>query len=487
MSVQKIGQKILKRSVRDVLTRGDGWLDYKVTMRGWVQRFQQGKPGKPSFIHVGDGTVDQLQCVCDGALLVGLKLDYHSCISVTGTIVKSPMKGQAVELQVCSLELLGDCPSESYPLPRRRVQKEAIPLVTLRKIPVYRLRTTEFTAIMRVRHCLAMAIHQFFDSRDFMLIDAPLITSSDCEGAGEVFTVSASKAVCGEDGCFFGPGQQAFLTVSGQLQGEAAALAYGKIYTFGETFRAEPSDTSRHAAAFKMIEPEVAFADLDDIVALGESLIRTCIDECLRKCEQELTYLAERRRLDSEKEGHSGEMDLLAKLYKTSDESFARVTYTEAIDILKKAVEKGVKFSLLPEWGMDLKSDHERYICEVVYSRPTVITHYPEELKAFYMHRCEPDADGRRTVACADTLLPGIGEAIGGSQREVRYDVLLEKMVGRGMDMKAYQWYLDLRKFGSAPHGGFGLGFDRLLRYITGIDHIRDVTPFPVAYKQDLA
>jgi asparaginyl-tRNA synthetase len=413
-----------------------------------------------------------------------LKLDYLACVSLIGTIVKSPTKCQTVELQVSSITLLGDCPADSFPLPRRRVQKEAIPLVTLRKFPVYRLRTDEFTAIMRVRHCLAMAIHQFFDVRGFLLID-----TSDCEGAGEVFTVSPPKALLKPGESFFGKGQQAFLTVSGQLQGEAAALAFASIYTFGITCRAEESDTSRHAAAFPMVEPEVAFADLDDILTLGQDLIQFCIAQCLKKCPQELAYLAERRRLDKdkEKEGDEKEKDLITKLEDAIAKPFARVTYTEAIDILKAAVEKGVKFSLPPEWGMDLKSDHERYICEKVYDHPTAITHYPEELKAFYMHRCPPDAQGRRTVACGDTLLQGIGEVTGGSQREVRYGVLSEKMVARGMDMKAYQWYLDLRKYGSAPHAGFGLGFDRLLRYITGIDHIRDVAPFPVAYKQELA
>lgn len=422
----------------------------QLVCQGWAKTIRLAKKGSIAFIELYDGsTLERLKCVYEGVL--SPDITYMSSVRLTGSLVESPAKGQKYELSCSSVELIGTCSTDDYPLPRMKLSFEH-----LRKFPHLRMRTDTTTAIMRVRHSLIQAIHRFYDEQGYINIHTPIITGSDCEGAGEAFGVGTPPPSQADSKEFFpSPG---FLTVSGQLQGETAAMALGKIYTFGPTFRAEKSQTSRHLSEFWMIEPETAFMEFPELIQSAKDLLIFCVTYCVERCGKELEIL------DKIYPG------LIQKL--TDFKDFKVVTYTQAIEDIEPFSDK---FSVTPYWGIDLGSEHERFLVEELYKLPTIITDYPKDIKAFYMH----ENDDGKTVSAMDVLLPGIGEVIGGSQREIRYDVLKEKMDKLGLD---YQWYLDLRKYGSAPHSGFGLGFDRMLRFITGIENIRDVVPFPVAY-----
>lgn len=412
----------------------------QLTVRGWVRvhRTSGGEDSRIHFIWFSDGsTIKDIQAVYSGELA---KIDYLASIEVVGKLIPSPASGQAWEIEATSVTVVGPCPPRTFPLPRKKLEMQF-----LRQHPHLRMRTRKMQAIMRIRHQAWMSVLSFFHERDFISLHTPLITGSDCEGAGEAFRVDGGK------GFFPKP---AYLTVSGQLEGEMGATAMGRVFTCGPTFRAEHSDTPRHLAEFWMVEPEMAWFDLDDTITLGEDLIKYCVEDCKKYCADELAVLEHKLHLPD----------------------FKRITYTEAVEVIR---QHPCKFDTLPEWGDDLGTAYERFLSDDHFKAPVVITHYPREMKAFYMHQ-EP---GGKTVACFDLLLPGIGEAIGGSQREVRLDVLEKEMVSRGLDTKLYSKYLDLRRFGSVPHSGFGLGFERLVRYLTGIEHIRDVIPFPVYYR----
>jgi asparaginyl-tRNA synthetase len=414
-----------------------------ITLKGVVRFYRSAEAGKLHFITITDGsTMKKVQCIYYSR---DLKIDHMSSVIINGKIVKSPAKGQSWELSVSTIEIVGKCSPDDYPFASR--QKYGMDY--LRKYPHLRMRTETGTAIFRIRHYLWKSIMDFFDSKGFISMHTPLITSSDCEGAGETFKVDGGKD--------FFP-EQAYLTVSGQLEGEMAATALGKIFTYGPTFRAEKSDTSKHLAEFWMVEPEMAWYDLDDTIQLSKELLSFCLEEIKKSCVDELEFLK-------------------VSLPKSFD--FKQITYTDAINILEESVKlKKSKdyFDKAPEWGEDLSTPHETFLADFYYKSPVIVTHYPKQIKAFYMY-----SQGK-TVECFDVLMPGIGEIIGGSQRESRYDVLESIMKERGMDMYKYQKYLDLRKFSSVPHSGFGLGFERLLRFMTGQKHIRDVIPFPVYY-----
>ena len=379
-----------------------------------------------------------------------------------GVVVLTPEAKQPLEINADSVEVLGTCPSE-YPLQKKRHTVEF-----LRTMPHLRARTNTFSAAFRVRSAAAYAIHKFFQEQGFVYVHTPIITGSDCEGAGEMFRVTTmdfDNVPRTEDGKvdfsqdFFG--RSTNLTVSGQLEAEAMATAMGNVYTFGPTFRAENSNTPRHAAEFWMIEPELAFADLRDDMDCAEAMIKSVIGYVMEHCRDELEFF--NRFFDKE---------LLDKLNNVVSNDFARVSYTEAVEILKK---NNAEFQYPVEWGVDLQTEHERYLTEQVYKKPVFVTDYPKEIKSFYMRL----NDDGKTVAAADMLVPGIGELIGGSQREERMDVLLSLMEEKGLNREDYEWFLDLRRFGSVEHAGFGLGFERLIMYLTGIPNIRDVIPFP--------
>jgi asparaginyl-tRNA synthetase len=394
-------------------------------------------------------------------------------------------KGQKVEVKVKHLEILGDSDAEKFPL-----QPKKHSLEFLREIAHLRFRTNTFNAVFKVRHALAYAIHKFFNDRGYVYMHTPVITASDAEGAGEMFRVTSldfDNPPRTEDGKvdfkqdFFGKSTN--LTVSGQLEGELAAMAFGEIYTFGPTFRAENSNTTRHLAEFWMIEPEVAFADLEDNMQLAEDLLKYVIRHALTHCPDELEFLKSRL-LEEEKskpQDERSELDLLAKLNFCLDNDFERLTYTDAIEILKNSTpNKKKKFKYLIEsWGADLQSEHERFLVEKHFKKPVILTDYPKDIKAFYMRQNE---DGK-TVRAMDILFPGIGEIIGGSQREERLDLLEKRMNEMHIPTEELYWYLDTRRFGSAPHAGFGLGFERLVLFVTGMTNIRDVIPFPRAPK----
>ena len=451
-----------------------------VTAKGWVRTFRNNQ-----FIALNDGsTINNIQCVVDfeNTPEETLKrITTGAAISVIGDLVESKGAGQKYEIQVKSLEILGDSDAEKFPM-----QPKKHSLEFLRENAHLRVRTNAFGAIMRVRSVLSFAVHQYFQEKGFVYVKTPIITGSDAEGAGEMFKVTAlpfENTPRTEDGKvnykedFFG--KETNLTVSGQLEGETFAMALGQIYTFGPTFRAENSNTSRHLAEFWMIEPEVAFNDLDDNMDLAEDFIQYLIKYVMAKCEDDLKFL-EGRLIDEEKSKpqlERSEMTLLEKLNFVLENNFKRVSYTDAIDILRNSKpNKNKKFNyIIDEWGADLQSEHERFLVEKHFKCPVILYDYPANIKAFYMRLNE---DGK-TVRAMDILFPGIGEIVGGSQREERYDVLLDKMKVLGIDEKELWWYLDTRRFGSAVHSGFGLGFERLVMFVTGMGNVRDVIPFP--------
>ena len=456
----------------------------KVNAKGWVRTFRNNQ-----FIALNDGsTINNIQCVVDfeNTPEETLKrITTGAAISVTGNLVESKGAGQKYEIQVKKLKILGDSDAEKFPM-----QPKKHSLEFLRENAHLRVRTNAFGAIMRVRSVLAFAVHSSFQQKGFVYVNTPIITGSDAEGAGEMFKVTAlpfDNTPRTEDGKvnykedFFG--KETNLTVSGQLEGETFAMALGQIYTFGPTFRAENSNTSRHLAEFWMIEPEVAFNNLADNMDLAEDFIRYVIKYTLDKCEDDLKFL-EQRLLDEEKskpQAERSEMALLEKLNFVLDNNFKRVSYTEAIDILRDCTpNKKKKFNyIINEWGADLQSEHERYLVEKHFKCPVILFDYPANIKAFYMRLNDNTEPGRETVRAMDILFPGIGEIVGGSQREERLDVLVEKMKALGIDEEELWWYLDTRRFGSAVHSGFGLGFERLVLFVTGMTNIRDVIPFP--------
>lgn len=451
---------------------------------GWVKTFRNNQ-----FIAINDGsTIKNIQAVVDfnsfdESLLK--RLTTGAAISLSGEIVESLGKGQRIEIKVNTLEILGDSDAEKFPL-----QPKKHSLEFLREIAHLRFRTNTFNAVFKVRHALAFAVHKFFNDKGFLYLHTPIITASDAEGAGEMFRVSTidpDNIPRNEDGTvnykedFFGKATN--LTVSGQLEGELAALAFGDIYTFGPTFRAENSNTTRHLAEFWMIEPEMAFYDLKDNMDLAEELLKYVISYALENCADELEFLnsrlAEEEKLKPQTE--RSELDLLSKLKFCLENNFERITYTEAIQILRNSKpnqKKQFKY-LIDQWGADLQSEHERFLVEKHFKKPVILTDYPAAIKSFYMRMNEPDAEGRTTVRAMDILFPGIGEIVGGSQREERLEKLEKRMEEMHIPSAEMSWYLDTRRFGSAPHAGFGLGFERLVLFVTGMTNIRDVIPFP--------
>ena len=449
--------------VRDLLRAAPGT---PATARGWVKTRRDGK--NVHFIQLNDGSspVD-LQVVVDEGLVpaeVVARITTGACLTVEGELVASPGKGQAVELKARALVVNGAADPEQYPL-----QKKKHNLETLRPLGHLRGRTNTFGAVFRVRNALARAIHKFFQDRGFLYVHAPVISSSDAEGAGSMFQVTAldlEQAAHGGKPPDFGQdffGRRTFLTVSGQLEAEILALAFANVYTFGPTFRAENSNTPRHLAEFYMIEPEMAFCDLKDDQDLAEAFLKSLVEQVLADCRPVLEFLSKWY-----------EPELFKNLEGVLASGFERISYTEAVALLEKS---GKTWEFPTHWGADLQSEHERYLTEELFKKPVIVTNYPREIKAFYMR----SNDDGKTVAAMDVLVPRIGEIIGGSQREERHDVLLEKIRehGGGMNEQAYWWYLELRRFGGVEHAGFGMGFERMMMYLTGMKNIRDVIPFP--------
>ncbi len=451
-----------------------------VVVQGWVRTFRNGQ-----FISINDGScLENIQAVIelnslDEATLK--RITTGSCVSITGELIPSPAKGQTVELKVEQVEILGDCDPEKYPL-----QPKKHSLEFLREIAHLRSRTSTFGAVMRVRHAMAFAVHKFFNDRGFVYVHTPVITGSDAEGAGEMFRVTnlhAKNPPLDEHGNvnfkedFFG--RETNLTVSGQLEGETYALALSEIYTFGPTFRAENSNTTRHLAEFWMIEPEMAFYDIHDNMKLATDLLQFLVKYALENCQQDLEFLHKRAQEEdaAKPQDKRNELGLLERLKFVTENEFQKLSYTEAIDILRNSTpNKKKKFHyLIDQWGDDLQSEHERFLVEKHFKKPVILYNYPKEIKSFYMRQNE---DGK-TVAAMDVLFPGIGEIIGGSQREERYDNLIARIKELNLPEKDLWWYIELRKFGSAPHSGFGLGFERLILFVTGMTNIRDVIPFP--------
>ncbi|MCB0402828.1 MAG: asparagine--tRNA ligase [Flavobacteriales bacterium] len=461
----------------------------EVTVQGWVRTFRSNR-----FIALNDGsTINNLQCVVDFEKEDEQELKRittGAALQVSGELVPSQGSGQSVEVLVKSFTVLGDAHPDEYPL-----QPKKHSLEFLREIAHLRFRTNTFGAITRVRHAMIFAIHQFFNDKGFYNIHTPIITGSDAEGAGEMFrvtTLDLENPPKTEDGRidvkqdFFG--KEANLTVSGQLEAELAALALGKVYTFGPTFRAENSNTTRHLAEFWMIEPEVAFADLHDNMDLAEEMLKYCVQYALDNCKEDLEFLS--KRLQEEEKGKpeaERSMELIEKLKFVAENDFVRLTYTEAIDILRNSnPNKKGKFQYPIEgWGADLQSEHERYLVEKEFKKPVILTNYPAKIKAFYMRQDDQLPEARpgmtvdTTVSAMDILFPGIGEIVGGSQREERLDILKQKIKDFNIPEDHVWWYLDTRKFGTVPHAGFGLGFERLMLFVTGMTNIRDVIPFP--------
>jgi len=434
-----------------------------LTIQGWLRTRRD--TGSFSFLEINDGScLANLQVIAESTLdnynAEVKKLSAGCAVIITGTLAESPAKGQNVELHAESVEVVGWADSEEYPLQKKRHSFEF-----LREISHLRPRTNALGAVARVRSRLSFGVHQFFQERGFYQVHTPVITTSDCEGAGEMFTVSTENsgtndaAKPSEQKDFFG--KAAGLTVSGQLQAEVYALSLGDVYTFGPTFRAENSHTSRHLSEFWMIEPEMAFCDLTRNMQIAEQMLKYLLENVLNNCQDDMTLF------------HKFiEKGLIDKLKMVVDNDFEHISYSEAIEVLAKAKKK---FEFPVSWGIDMQAEHERYLTEDVYKKPLIVTDYPLSIKPFYMR---VNDDGR-TVAAMDILVPGIGEIVGGSQREERYDVLHERMVDSGINVEEYGWYLDLRKYGSVPHSGFGLGFERLVQYVTGMANIREVIPFP--------
>ncbi|MCE9678756.1 asparagine--tRNA ligase [Shewanella sp. AS1] len=452
--------------------KGDFAVGSQVTVRGWVRTRRDSKAGI-SFLAVYDGSCfDPIQGVVPNSLSnyndEVLRLTAGCSVIMTGEVVESPGQGQAFELQVSAVEVTGwvDDP-DTYPMAAKRHSIEH-----LRELAHLRPRTNIIGAVARVRNCLSQAIHRFYNEEGFIWVSTPLITASDCEGAGEMFRVSTldmenlprtedGKVDFKED--FFG--KESFLTVSGQLNAETYASALSKVYTFGPTFRAENSNTSRHLAEFWMVEPEVAFANLDDVAGLAERMLKYCFNAVLQERPDDLAFFAQRV-----------DKTVIERLENFVSSDFAQVDYTDAVEILKNC---GKKFEFDVEWGIDLQSEHERYLAEEHFKAPVVVKNYPKDIKAFYMRL----NDDGKTVAAMDVLAPGIGEIIGGAQREERLDVLDTRLEEMNLSKEDYWWYRDLRRYGTVPHAGFGLGFERLVSYVTGVSNIRDVIPFPRAPK----
>jgi asparaginyl-tRNA synthetase len=458
-------------SVRDIVS-GKVGLDARVRVRGWVRTRRDSKAGL-SFIHVTDGSCfDPIQVVAQSSLpnyaSEVVRVTSGCAVDVEGKLVASQGHGQTIELSASAVRVVGwvDDP-EKYP-----IQPKAHSLDFLREVAHLRPRTNTFGAVARVRHTMAQAIHRYLSEQGFVWVNTPIITTSDCEGAGHLFRVSTldlanlprtpeGQVDFAQD--FFG--KQAYLTVSGQLNVEAYCLALSKVYTFGPTFRAENSNTTRHLAEFWMIEPEIAFATLHDDANLAEGFLKYVVGAVLAERQDDMNFFADRI-----------EKTAVSRLEKLVHSNFERVDYTEAVSLLQKAHKK---FEFPVTWGADLQTEHERYLTEEKIGRPTIVMNYPEGIKAFYMRL----NDDGKTVAAMDILAPGIGEIVGGSQREERLDVLERRMTANRLDPRAYSWYLDLRRYGTVPHAGFGLGFERMLVYVTGLGNIRDVIPYPRAPK----
>mgnify|MGYP003299609767 FL=1 len=450
--------------IKELLNNNQG--EKSVLVKGWVRTRRDSKGGF-SFLEINDGSCQaNIQVIVEHSLKEFAGLDKRittgSCIAISGQLVASEGKGQKMEIQAAAIEVYGSADVETYPLQKKRHSFEY-----LREIAHLRPRTNTFGSVMRVRSRLAYAIHQFFNDRGFVYLNTPIVTTSDCEGAGEMFQVTTldltnppkvdGKIDYGQD--FFG--EKTSLTVSGQLEGEIYALALSEIYTFGPTFRAENSNTSRHLSEFWMVEPEMAFYDLDDDMDLAEEFIKYLLADILENCYEDMEFF--NQRIDK---------TILKTLQHILDNQFERLTYTDAIDRLQKSTEK---FTYSVEWGCALQAEHERYLSEKVFKKPIIVYNYPEKIKSFYMKLNED----QETVRAMDVLLPKLGEIIGGSQREENYDILLKRLKDSNLDPETYWWYLDLRRFGSAPHSGFGLGFERLVQFVTGMENIRDVIPFP--------
>ncbi|MFW5747610.1 MAG: asparagine--tRNA ligase [bacterium] len=452
------------RSVREILDTTP--VGTETAVNGWVRTKRDSK--NICFLELNDGSsMKSLQLIVDkGTDTVPDELleriTTGASLTVTGEVVESPGKNQRVEMHVKGLELYGEAPAESYPLQKKRHSFEF-----LREIAHLRPRTNTFGAVARVRNTLSMAIHNFFQSRGFMYVHTPIITASDAEGAGEMFQVTTlplNELPVTDEGIdytsdFFG--KRTSLTVSGQLEAEIFATALSKVYTFGPTFRAENSNTSRHLAEFWMIEPEVAFCDITGNMDLAEDFLKSILAELLERSGEDMEFFDKWI-----------EKGLIENLTAILESDFARISYTEAIEALQ---DNRDNFEFSPDWGADLQSEHEKYLTETVYKRPVIVSDYPREIKAFYMKLNE---DGK-TVRAMDVLVPRLGEIIGGSEREADHNVLLNRIREQGLDEKEYWWYLDLRRFGTVPHAGFGLGFERLVQYVTGMQNIRDVIPFP--------
>ena len=454
----------VKRTMVAELLRS-GRVDTEVVVKGWVRTKRGNK--NVAFIALNDGsTINNIQIVADVAAFDGellKRITTGACICARGLLVESAGSGQRVEIQARELEVYGEADPETYPL-----QKKGHTLEFLREIAHLRPRTNTFGAVLRIRHAMAFAIHKFFNDKGFYYLHTPIITASDAEGAGAMFqvtTLDLKNPPRTEEGRidysqdFFG--RSTNLTVSGQLEGELGATALSQIYTFGPTFRAENSNTTRHAAEFWMIEPEIAFADLEDDMILAENMLKYVIHYVMENAPEEMNFF-----------NSFVDKGLIDRLNNVVNSDFARVTYTEAIEILEKHNDK---FEYKVSWGADLQTEHERYLTEEIYKRPVFVTDYPKEIKAFYMKM----NDDNKTVAAVDCLVPGIGEIIGGSQREDDYDKLVARMKELGLKEEDYGFYLDLRKYGSTRHAGFGLGFERCIMYLTGMSNIRDVIPFP--------
>lgn len=471
----------MRTKIKDIL--GSEAINYPVTVKGWVRSFRNNQ-----FIALNDGScMDSVQAVVDLNTdeAIVRRIGNGAALSIEGEVVPSQGKGQKVEIRVLKLEVLGECPGDEYPLQL----KNRPSLEFLREKAHLRFRTNTFGAVFRVRHSLAFAIHEFFQKRGFVYMHTPIITASDAEGAGEMFRVTTlpfDGAPRNEDGSvdfredFFG--RSTNLTVSGQLEAELAAMALGEVYTFGPTFRAENSNTARHLAEFWMVEPEVAFNTLKENMDLAEDFIKYVIRYALDNNRADLQFLASRL-LEEEKQKpmqERSEMGLIEKLEFVADNDFERITYTQAIDILLQSPHyKKKKFQYDVSWGIDMQSEHERYLVEKHFKKPVIVTNYPKAIKAFYMRQDDNCESGKETVAAMDILAPGIGEIVGGSQREERLEKLEQRMNEMNIPTEEMYWYLDTRRFGTAPHAGFGLGFERLVLFVTGMTNIRDVIPFP--------
>ena len=461
--------------IKDIFTSPD--INKNVTIAGWVRAFRAKK-----FIELNDGsTIKNVQCVISDSSIdeeILKKISIGSSLKIKGDLIKSIGKGQSFEIQILSLDLLGESDPDKYPIQPKKHSFEF-----LREQAHLRIRTSTFSSVMRIRSKLAFGIHDFFNKKDFNYINTPIITSNDAEGAGEMFKVTTlnedqiEKKETDYSKDFFG--KRTSLTVSGQLEAETYALGLGNVYTFGPTFRAENSNTSRHASEFWMIEPEMAFYDLNDNMDLAESFLKNILQYILDNCSEDLNFLDERlTKEESQKPKiERSDLTLIEKIKFTIDNKFVRISYTEAFEILRNSnYNKKKKFKyLLNEWGCDFQSEHERFLVEKHFKSPVIIYDYPTKIKAFYMRLNEDE----KTVRAMDVLFPGIGEIIGGSQREERLDVLKKRMNEMDIDEKELWWYLDLRRYGTVPHSGFGLGFERIVMFCTGMQNIRDVIPYP--------